>query len=286
MDPSNDTGTELITVPFDISLAPEALQVDDAPSQDLIRRISDSVLTSEQRVRAEFFEKPKTRLRLEYLRDLFNDKRARVAMASLNTRSSINIDPTVSTSFTRTTDPSLSWSIREFFVDLLICIGNNIGLHAFIPNAEIMYNFEIEFQINNRNRQFSAKYAKLGFDPIGAMQWVGRSSWSEDIWIAWVPTDDENINDIPAGQISGSTIMSNTHFKISIIFFALMLKRSYIEDITLNTDYPDLDDEDEYMASTNLQYVFLWLTGKPRVNLNLTRGKISFGIIFMLIMVV
>jgi hypothetical protein len=252
MDSLNDP--EFITFPFDISLAPEGLQTDDAPSQDLIRRISDSVLTTEQRVRADFFEKKKTPLRLEYLRDRYNNKHARVALASLNTRSSINIDPSVSISFTRATNPSLSWSLQEFFVDLLICIGNDIGLHAFIPKAEIMYNFEVEFQIHNRNRQFTAKYAKLGFDPIGAMQWIGRSSWSEDLWIAWVPIEND-VNDTPAGQISGSSIMSNKHFKISMMFFAEMLKRSYIQDITVNTNYPDLDDDDEYMASTNLQYV-------------------------------
>ena len=192
-------------------------------------------------------------MKLEYLRDVYNDRHARVAIASLSTQSSINLDPNMSTSFTCATNPSLSWSLQEYFVDLLICIGNNIGLHAFIPNADIMYNFEIDFQIHNRHRQFSAKYAKLGFDPISAMQWIGRSSWSEDLWIAWVPIDDGKINDVPARQVSGSTAMSRTHFNISIIFFAQMLKQAYIQDITLTTNYPDLDDEQEFMASTNLQ---------------------------------
>ena len=119
-----------------------------------------------------------------------------------------------------------------------------------------MYNFKINFQIHNRYRQFSAKYVKLGFDPIAAMQWIGQSSWSEDLWIAWVPIDDGNNIDVPAGQISGSTTMSLRHFNISIVFFAQMLKQAHIQDITLTTNYPDLDDEQDFKASTNLQYVF------------------------------
>ena len=108
MDSFNNSEQNSVLIPFDLSLAPEAFLMDDAPSQDLIRRISDSILTPEQRIRADFFSKPSFHLKLEHIRDVYNDKRSRVAIASLATRSSVNLDPNVSTSFTSPTNPSLS----------------------------------------------------------------------------------------------------------------------------------------------------------------------------------
>ena len=98
MDSFNNSEQNSVLIPFDLSLAPEAFLVDNAPSQDLIRCISDSILTLEQCIRADFFSKPSFHLKLEHLRDVYNDKHSRVTIASLATYSSVNLDPNVSTS--------------------------------------------------------------------------------------------------------------------------------------------------------------------------------------------
>ncbi|KAM6502321.1 hypothetical protein JOM56_002298 [Amanita muscaria] len=76
-----------------------------------------------------------------------------------------------------------------------------------------------------RNRRFSAKFAKLGFDPTGCMVWIGQSSTREDTWLGWVPNDWEEAEDVPTGTGKEDTTMSQKHYRIAVMFLAEMLNR-------------------------------------------------------------
>jgi hypothetical protein len=116
-----------------------------------------------------------------------------------------------------------------------------------------MHTYEFTLEMETNYRTFSAKFAKLGFDPTGAMLWVGRSPSAEDVWLAWAPTDSLSIDceDVPPGTCRGSTNLSTRHYRMSTMFMASMLKAIGYRDVAVTNPYPELDDEHNVHAATN-----------------------------------
>jgi hypothetical protein len=222
----------------------------------VLLRVCASLLTSEQANLQHFFTKSIKAINLEDLEHQYNSQRCHAGLSSLSSRRIVNLNPDKTRYITRNSDPLLSWAANQYYVDLLVCVGRECGLDAIIPNADVMYTFDVDLQIGDPHRQFTARNAKLGFDPRGCMQWIGQSSWHEDIWLAWVPVDTferyADSEDVPAGTISGSTTLSKEHYYGTMMFMAEMLKECAIADITVNRQYPDLDDPDQVKGSTNL----------------------------------
>jgi hypothetical protein len=113
-------------------------------------------------------------------------------------------------------------------------------------------------ELNRSPRIFSAKYANLGFDPVGVMQFIGRTYRGEDAWIAWIPNEyqGDNLDEadpVRPGQCSGDTRLSAAHFNGSKMYFMSQLAAMGYRDVTIFNDYPDLEDDDDVaMAVTDL----------------------------------
>ena len=117
----------------------------------------------------------------------------------------------------------ISWRADKFFLDLLICRGQDIGLSAMLPNTNINHTFKFKIEFKWSPCTFSAKYIHLGFDPCRAMQYFGWTPCSEDAWIAWIPIEylgDKlyEENPIASGMSSGNTHIMKRHPCIVYVF--------------------------------------------------------------------
>ena len=152
------------------------------------------------------------------------------------------------------------WNVDTFFLDLLICRGRDIGLSALLPNLPLHHAIEFSFELDWSPRTFSAKFAHLEFDPIGAMQYIGKTHRAEDAWIAWIPVEAvgpqlHEQEPIAPGTCSGDTRISKRHHRAAVMYFASEFEQMSHRDITIYEPYPDLDDDDDIGRATNIWYV-------------------------------
>jgi hypothetical protein len=151
---------------------------------------------------------------------------------------------------TQADDETISWAINEHYLDMMVCVGNGLGLGSVIPNQTINSMYEIHLDFNHRMRNFHTKYAKLGFNPKGSMVWIGKTPSSEDIWIAWVP---QSVIDGEEEEIEeGTTSLAETHYRATVMFFARMLSEIGYRDVFVSEDYPDLTSQEEVDNATNM----------------------------------
>jgi hypothetical protein len=151
----------------------------------------------------------------------------------------------------------IHWMIDEYYLDLLICRGRNVGLSAILPNVEVDHTIQLSMELKRSERSFRAKYAHLGFDTIGCMQFIGKTHRGEDAWIGWIPNELQGMDldeedPVPPGTCTGETKLSKPHINGAIMFFAAQLAAMGYKDVTVFDDYPDLDDDKEVDDATTL----------------------------------
>jgi hypothetical protein len=247
-----------LLIPFDVALAPDALHSDDAPSQDQVFQAAIFNGDLERDQEDAFNAQPKRARNLEFYKRMYDRRDAIQAMCSLDHRAEIKFR---SSSFvSATSDPDLAWMPHTHFLDLMIVVGDGLGLGALIPNLQIHHNYEMTVDLSQPYRTFSTKFARLGFDAAGCMQYIGRSPASEDVWLAWTPRvhpeddDDDNHRNVghPTCDSGKSTAMSSRHYRLSYMFLTKMLQRIGARDVLVVDDYPDVDNDDEYMNATRI----------------------------------
>ena len=151
----------------------------------------------------------------------------------------------------------IHWKIDDFYLDLLICRGRDVGIAAILPNVAVNHTIEFKMELKWIPRTFSAKFAHLGFDPEGAMQYIGRTHRGEDAWIGWIPNeyqghDLDDTDPITPGTCSGDTKMSKIHFNGSIMYFLGELAEMGYKDVAIYEPYPNLNDDEEVERATTL----------------------------------
>jgi hypothetical protein len=235
---------------FDISQAPPHLRAEDRPHQDLTLTAALSLAAAIENEAERFHHQPKKTRRLDDLANIFNRKDKRSALQLLTRRNEISL--TGSAYVDRHDDENLAWLVHSHYLDLRICVGNGLGLGAMLPNMGIQI-MEFRLDLHQRSRRFGAKYAKLGFDPTNCMLWIGRSAIGEDCWLAWIPVEDlgEEAEDLPLATGVEDTVMTQEHYRMSVIFLAAMLRRIGHRDITVTIPYPNVDDDHEYLFASN-----------------------------------
>jgi hypothetical protein len=243
---------EALQVPFDVALAPPSLQVDDAPNQQIALAAAIFGHDTEQDEDNRFEDQQCRRRPLAYFQQMYEHKQIYQALSLLSKRTEVDFrgSPHVTTN----DDEDLAWNMDRHFLDLMICVGNGLGLGALLPNLQVHHNYEMTLELKQPFRSFSAKFAKLGFDPQGSMQWIGRSPASEDVWLAWVPRASlvEGCEDVPVGSCSGNTQLKTRHYRMSVMFLSKMLRDIGAQDILVWDEYPSLTDDDEFRMATNL----------------------------------
>lgn len=249
-------GDEPLHTPFDISLTPVNLGTFDAPGQEFALagalRGSESVLDN-----SEGFsdERPKD-LPLRWLQTWSERSQAASAISALVGRKNINYTRGGYT--VKANDGNIFWTAEKTYLDLLICVGRGLGLGPLLPNSHVLHTYEFKIDFKQPKRHFTAKYAKIGFNPTEAMLWIGRSSASEDVWLAFAPrvfAEGGIYNDEVGVHWRGPrvTALSQNHFRCVVMFLARMLCNIGFLDITLDEDYPDVTCDSDFKYATNLQ---------------------------------
>ena len=145
-----------------------------------------------------------------------------------------------------TNDPNLTWNAEHHYIDLWICVAGRIGVSLLCP-SERFRGFEQQFDFKQRYRQFSADFAKLGFDPAGLMLYIGRMFANKDAFIAWVPTESlkTDCKNVPPGMCTGKTSLSTEAYFLTVLFFAHLMKIIQYQDIYVAEAhrYPQLTAE-------------------------------------------
>lgn len=241
------------TEPFSVDSAPQLLVADDQPAQQVALR---AALRSEIGEGDELGERFSTAQRhkksLEYYKRLYEGKLSNVAVQSMLKRN--RVDATSSSFSVAPENVDLSWAIHRHFIDLKIFVGNGLGLGGMMPNQHTLHTYEFELNLGRPGRQFNTKFAKLGFDPVGCMLWIGRSPNAEDVWLAWAPNNarEGTDGDVTAGTCSGDTKMSEVHFRRAVMFLAKCISGIRYRDALVEDDYPDVSDSVAFTRATNV----------------------------------
>lgn len=246
-----------LVIPFDISLAPPNFGTNDAPGQEVAMSVALRAPGEAQDNGEGFSDRRPQDLPLRLLQSWYDEGQATQAIGSLVGRKTITL---AGSSYTvKADDGNIFSTVKETYLDLLICVGKGLGLGPLLPNSEVLHTYKFTLDTLKHWRQFTARYAKLGFDPTDSMLWIGNSPSSEDIWLAFVPktfTDDGgDVNDDIAAHWRGprSTTLSTKHYRQVVMFLAKMLFECIFLDVTLEDPYPDVMNDDEYNHATNLQ---------------------------------
>ncbi|KAF8326750.1 hypothetical protein F5887DRAFT_1084263 [Amanita rubescens] len=239
------SGLDLLPHPFDLSIVPENLEVDDALPQSVVQ---DAVLCTQLGdvdESARFYAQTPTRRSLSYLRRVYETRDKAKASSLLSNRHRIQYDhPDY---VTPPDSLNVSWSIDRHYVDMLVCVGRRIGLGAIIPNQVMNSLYSIQVDFRNRLKEFKAKHNRLGFNPTGCMLWIGKMPSADDVWIAWVQENSEEEDNIA----SSTTCLSERHHRIVIMFFAFVLNKCGHRDIAVHEKYPDITKHSAVNEATN-----------------------------------
>lgn len=236
--------------PFDLSLIPCDLEHDDALSQTVALKAVIKAQHADADEDASFFEQPVQSLSLGHFRRIYERNDSAAALKLMSRRVHVNFE---GEDFVTPSDSgNISWSIDRHFIDMLVCVGKDLGLGAILPNenANSFYNVKLDF--TKKGKAFKAKNVTLGFDPAGSMLWVGNMPSADDIWIAWIPRHSSNVHEQSMNDNMESTCLSERHYRITVMFFAFMLRKIVYRDIMVPNPYPDLSCDNAFRAATNL----------------------------------
>ena len=247
----NDTTSHignLLSQPFDLSQIPATLTVEQCPSQNtalLVVNFAPDSNTDEER----WFNAPVHQTKsLSYFQRLYEEEHSHTALDLLSRHMKIDFQ---SQNYTTDNDlMTIAWDLNEHYLDMMVCIGNGLGLGAMIPNQAINSLYQVDLDFSHPIQNFTTRYADLGFNPKNSMLWIGKMPTSEDVWIGWVPKkaseDEEEESDIK------NTRLSQHHYRATVMFFARMLSLIGYRDIIVRDHYPDLLEEDEFLAASNI----------------------------------
>jgi hypothetical protein len=241
-------GGNFLTEPFDLSHTPATMIVEQCPGQNTallaVTFAPDSDTDEESRFNSQVHQTKS----LGYFQRLYEGQRPNTAIDLLSKRTKIDYR---SGNYTTESDSTeIAWDLNQHYLDMMVCVGSGLGLGAMIPNQSINSLYQLDLDFGHPVRTFTTKYVELGFNPKNSMLWIGKTPTSEDIWIAWVPTetieDEEDVDEVK------NTRLSEHHYRATVMFFATMLSRIGYRDIIVREMYPDLSSQTEFLAASNI----------------------------------
>jgi len=147
----------------------------------------------------------------------------------------------------------LHWTLNANHLDMLVAVSRGIGLGALLPNHNCDLEWELSLSLSpGEARNFGMAHAKLGFDPSERMLWVGKTSMSEDVWIAMVPNTFETDSTPMLDELKDAgkhgrrhTQLRERHRRALLVFLAHVISCAGIRHIAVRSIYPDLDSDKE-----------------------------------------
>src|SRR6267154_2152114 len=163
---NQDEQRRQLTEPFDISNEAPGMTAVEHPNQDLALRAA-LLSTALDGTHDDFETQPIYKRSLKTMQRMFEARKGGKSMANPIRRTRMQWRHTELT--VPSSNPDIHWNADEFYLDLLICRGRDIVLSAVLPNLEIHHGIEFKLELSMSLRTFSAKFAHLDFDPVGAV---------------------------------------------------------------------------------------------------------------------
>ena len=113
---------------------------------------------------------------------------------------------------------TIVWNLNEHYLDMMVCIGNGLGLGAMIPNQAINSLYQVDLDFSHPIRNFTTRYAKLGFNPKNSMLWIGKTPTSEDVWIGWGSEGNVSMRAFCAYKLELGSCRGWKHFNMCILW--------------------------------------------------------------------
>lgn len=247
-----DLDADSCDLPVDINVIAAAMEAGDSYSQDDVMRAIFQAGVIPEGERDPFESLPINIIRLSRLRELYTKKQQSQAIAYLNLRSKIKIDPEMQIPYN---DNNIFWGLREHRLDYLLTVSASIGLWAATPNVNVDHNYTFNLDLKKPYRDFKGKYGKLGFDPKRRFLYLGKSR-NDDVWLAMAPWSffETSGEDIPSGHITGDTRLTTKHYRMIVMFFAHLLSKLVDRGFTCVDTYGiNLEDGDPcFFIHTNI----------------------------------
>ncbi|KAG1807038.1 uncharacterized protein BJ212DRAFT_1485901 [Suillus subaureus] len=137
-------------------------------------------------------------------------------------------------------NPTLLWQGSKHFLDFILVVSGQIGLHAFLPKTLANHNFFLTLNLCLQSCQFCPKFGKLGFDPTGSMMAISDGQLTE-LWFGFSPV--ANIKDINITNYTpllnekhGDTYLTSVHYCMGVMFLACLL--SQIPSMAVHVMHP------------------------------------------------
>lgn len=243
--------------PFDVSLAPPALDAadEDAPGQELALASSLQGPDGDYDNTYGFFDYDSKPVALVTLQRWQEENNSKPALALLESRHHVTFGGTHTVD---ATNHDLMWSMKRSFLDLIVCVGNGLGLGPAIPNSGTHHALEFKLDLTRLDRQFTAKHVRLGFDPTECVVWIGQSPTGEDVWLAFVTPASQEDNGKNGDFINhrsrkGTSTAATLYQQRRIfMFLAAMLEKISYRDCVIYEEYPSVEDVTEFENATNI----------------------------------
>jgi hypothetical protein len=160
------------------------------------------------------------RLKLSALKYWY-DKREKNSVNILSARRAIQIDEEFKVPLG---NGQVLMNTDECMIDYHLTVAKGVGFASILPNARSCHRFGFDVDLRKPYFSFKGKHAMLGFDPAGAMLYIGRSS-DEDVFLAMAPNEfiRGRAEPCPPGHSSGSTVMSRRHYRQTVMMLAHFL---------------------------------------------------------------
>jgi hypothetical protein len=122
-------------------------------------------------------------------------------------------------------DPQYCFSAEKNYLDFLLLIGRNVGVEVFLPSHPTP-GFMVTLNLKLPIKQFYAKYGTLGFDPAGAILYIGQNA-SEDLWIAMAPNQffEDSSSRTGLNKSEQDRRLTGRHYRIMVIFLSWILTK-------------------------------------------------------------
>jgi hypothetical protein len=201
------------------------MEAEDHVSQQELQQAMQ-LRMSHYRPSQEYDNLPKVNVRLSQLRDICMNDNVQAAFAVLKKRARVTIDDDMK--IPPTSADLLAWTANQHMLDYMLVVSADIGVWAAMPSIASSPTHTLYIDLSKPYQEFRGfKYGRLGFDPKGRMLYIGRSA-NEEHWLALAPrtfvgrTPEE---DSPPGECSGRTTLSETHYRILVMFLAEVLSK-------------------------------------------------------------
>ena len=128
----------------------------------------------------------------------------------------------------------------------MLTVPRDTGCGAILPNRDVGHNWVWEVNFEQRHRQWTTKYGRLGFCHEGRMLLLGKAG-GENVWCAMAPNEffhgedfSTTYADDPADE---HPIMPVGRYRRLILALSYLFSIAQIKDIdVIDAHHPDVDD--------------------------------------------